>query len=118
MKIDSTALRKAMKQKGISCGELADMAGVYISNVSRWRNGRQSISRGHMIAVANTLGVRPEDLTEDPGKTKRWIPVEPDGRGYTNQFECSACGGTILNGYYDKTCFYNYCPCCGARMEE
>ena len=47
-----------------------------------------------------------------------WIPVDPDSRGYTDEFDCSNCGGTVHLGYYSKVCDYTYCPWCAAVMDE
>ena len=43
-----------------------------------------------------------------------WKPVEPDKRGYTNQFECPSCGMFVHLGTYVKACDYDFCPYCGA----
>lgn len=48
----------------------------------------------------------------------RWIPVKPDSRGYTDEFDCSVCGGSVHLGFYAKECDYIYCPWCGNFMED
>lgn len=47
----------------------------------------------------------------------KWMPVEPDSRGFTFRFTCSVCGGYTT--YYEDAngCDYDYCPNCGAKMD-
>lgn len=59
--------------------------------------------------------VEPE---KEKQKKKGWIPVEPDTRGYTNQFECPHCGSFVHLGAYEKECDYDYCPYCGSYVED
>ena len=49
-----------------------------------------------------------------PNET-RLIPVNPDTRGYTSEFDCERCNGTIFFSYYIKRCDYEYCPWCGRK---
>ena len=42
----------------------------------------------------------------------------PDSRYY---FVCSVCGATtydVAYGYLDGACFFNYCPACGAKIDN
>jgi hypothetical protein len=50
-------------------------------------------------------------------KTGKWIPIAKDCRGYTVCFECSNCHAFTYLGYCDKSCGYEFCPWCGAKME-
>lgn len=47
-----------------------------------------------------------------------WISVDEDIRGFAEEFECSVCKRDINLGYYDTDCDYEYCPRCGAPMDE
>lgn len=48
-----------------------------------------------------------------------WESVDADKTGYTDEFACSVCNGSItLGGFRYKKCEYNFCPHCGARMDE
>ena len=64
-------------------------------------------------AVKKVVGSCP---TIDPKSLRpvaHWIPVDPDS---DIEFECSKCEfvmSTSWDGYDD----FNFCPCCGARME-
>lgn len=51
-------------------------------------------------------------------KHGHWIPVDPDGRDYTDDFECSVCKKETYLSYYVKVCDYAYCPWCGIKMDE
>lgn len=58
-------------------------------------------------------------ICEEEGMTRhgKWMPVEPDSRGFTFRFTCSVCGGYTT--YYEDAngCDYDYCPNCGAKMD-
>ena len=36
----------------------------------------------------------------------------------SKQWICSECKGLTETAYYCEHCYYNYCPNCGAKMEE
>ena len=59
-----------------------------------------------------------ELLKEQQAKKGKWIPVAPDTRGYTNQFECPHCGSFVHLGTYEKECDYDYCPYCGSYVAD
>lgn len=46
-----------------------------------------------------------------------WIPVNPDVYG-AEYFECSVCGMYSRDGLFRKELDYEYCPNCGAKMDE
>lgn len=48
----------------------------------------------------------------------RFIPVNPESRGYANLYQCEHCGCWIPAGYYMRVLDYNFCPWCGAKNEE
>lgn len=53
------------------------------------------------------------------GKPKgHWIPYEPDKRGYTDGFTCSRCERVILSDHYCKMIDFDFCPYCGANMDN
>ena len=55
---------------------------------------------------------------KDSTKKANWVPIDPDQRGYTDTFRCLGCRQiTDLNRYVQK-CDYEYCPHCGAIMED
>ena len=56
-------------------------------------------------------------LENEPKKGK-WIKILPEKRGYTEFYRCSNCLCNVHIGYYSKNCDYDYCPYCGAAMEE
>lgn len=47
-----------------------------------------------------------------------WTPYEPDKRGYTDGFECSRCERVILSDHYCKMIDFDFCPYCGAYMDN
>ncbi|MBP5461921.1 MAG: hypothetical protein J6Y20_07340 [Lachnospiraceae bacterium] len=51
-------------------------------------------------------------------KHGHWIPLDPDGKGYTSEFVCSACDRDTELVVYVMECDYAYCPHCGAKMDE
>lgn len=48
----------------------------------------------------------------------RFIPVNPDSRGYADLYKCERCECEINAGWYLKKLDYNFCPWCGAKAEE
>lgn len=61
------------------------------------------------------LGMAIKALEEQ--KNGKWIPRSEDCRGYTSCFECSNCHAFTYLSYCEKSCDYECCPNCGARME-
>jgi len=61
----------------------------------------------------------PMKLTPISVATGSWKPVNPDCRGYTEQFECTNCG-RIINTSYSMKRFddYDHCPFCLAAMNS
>ena len=47
-----------------------------------------------------------------------WTPYEPDKRGYTDGFTCSRCERVILSDHYCKMIDFDFCPYCGAYMDN
>lgn len=55
----------------------------------------------------------------DADKPKgHWMPYEPDKRGYTDGFTCSRCERVILSDHYCKMIDFDFCPYCGAYMDN
>ena len=52
--------------------------------------------------------------TAEP-KVGRWKPYLPE---YGDMFKCSVCEEVIRLPYKPMKMPYNYCPMCGAKMEE
>ena len=66
------------------------------------------------IDVINDIKAIPAaDVVEvKPG---RWIPVDPDSDVW---FSCSECEVKISTSWnYDVDSGWNFCPCCGAKMD-
>jgi hypothetical protein len=56
---------------------------------------------------------------QDADKPKgHWMPYEPDKRGYTDGFTCSRCERVILSDHYCKMIDFDFCPYCGAYMDN
>lgn len=50
-----------------------------------------------------------------PVKHGQWIPSHPVD--VAKEFKCTACQEIVCQPVFDKTCYYNFCPNCGARMD-
>lgn len=48
----------------------------------------------------------------------RWEAIDRDCRGYAITYECSSCKQLITLPYPMKWMDYDYCPNCGAKMDE
>lgn len=53
----------------------------------------------------------------EPIRHGHWIPVNPD-MYMAEYFECSVCGMYSRDGLFRKELGYEYCPNCGALMDE
>lgn len=63
--------------------------------------------------IINLLKEQEEDKPKG-----HWMPYEPDKRGYTDGFTCSRCERVILSDHYCKMIDFDYCPYCGAYMDN
>lgn len=79
---------------------------------------RQAGHRKHNIGLCSDYTPNKATTGMTDQKKAGWIPVEPDKRGYTNQFECPHCGSFVHMGTYYKECDYDYCPYCGSYVED
>lgn len=78
---------------------------------SMYRKGKRN---GLILAKAIMLDderIPTADVTDV--KHGEWIYVDGDV-GY-NVYRCSKCGGVVV---LDEEVIYNYCPNCGAKMED
>lgn len=51
-------------------------------------------------------------------KRGRWIAENRDNRGYADCYTCTNCNCYTYTYTLMKDCEYDYCPNCGARMEQ
>lgn len=66
---------------------------------------------------ARILDLVDEQPTVDPIKHGHWIEVQRiHEKDHTAICECSLCGDTVW--VYDGQRAWNYCPTCGAKMDE
>ncbi len=66
------------------------------------------------VAIENEPG---EDVT--PAVHAHWIPDESETGEDSNTYKCSSCGGVQIIIYgTPKENGWNYCPSCGAKMDE
>ena len=50
-------------------------------------------------------------------KRGKWIAQDPC-RGYSETYKCSACEEIVTLNTFTRGCSYEYCPECGAKMNE
>ena len=53
-----------------------------------------------------------------PVKRGRWIAENRDNRGYADCYTCSNCQSYTYTYTLMRDCEYDYCPNCGAKMNE
>ena len=53
-----------------------------------------------------------------PVEHGHWVAMNEDSRGYADEFACTNCSCVVKYGYFTKGCDYEWCPSCGARMDE
>nr|DAY66462.1 MAG TPA: rubredoxin iron binding domains containing a [Caudoviricetes sp.] len=70
---------------------------------------------GDNSSIADIINEQP---TADVQEVKRGKWVKPGNDQDHKQWICSECKGLIETACYCWHCYYNYCPNCGARMEE
>ena len=72
-----------------------------------------------LCAMALRLDILALLKEQEEGKPKgHWMPYEPDKRGYTDGFTCSRCERVILSDHYCKMIDFDFCPYCGAYMDN
>lgn len=45
-------------------------------------------------------------------------PKRGEWKNYKDEHYCSNCGEVVIDDWYDTDDWYNFCPNCGAEMEE
>ena len=83
--------------------------------------------RGHVLeksmVTAYHMCVSTHDINEaptvdaEPVRHGRWIMAD-EYCNHAKEFQCSACGNTVEYDYYTRFCEYDFCPNCGAKMDE
>lgn len=58
-----------------------------------------------------------DKLEEKLIKRGRWMAQDPC-RGYSETYKCSACEEIVTLNTFTRGCSYEYCPECGAKMDE
>ena len=62
MKINGVRLKQEMREHGLSLNDIANALDVSIYIVSKWRNEKKNISKGHLCALAHFLKKSPAAL--------------------------------------------------------
>lgn len=57
-------------------------------------------------------------IDAEPVKHGHWVAMNDDGRGYADEFGCTNCSCVMKYEYFTKGCDYEWCPYCGAKMDE
>ena len=71
---------------------------------------------GHTEADAETRLMSLPDVVER--KKGKWIPYNPDEKGFANHFQCSECSVWQKMEVPHKTHDFDFCPNCGADMRK
>jgi len=77
------------------------------------------LSKGYDLAILMDVVadcIRDYEV-ENKVKHGKWIAQDPC-RGYSETYKCSACGEVVILNTYTRGCSYEYCPECGAKMDE
>lgn len=53
----------------------------------------------------------------EPVRHGQWVSVD-EYCGHAHEFKCTACGLSLFYDNYTRFCEYEYCPNCGAKMDE
>ena len=72
------------------------------------------ISADAYIKLANYL----EELPSEPVGNSDMMRPKGHWETYKDEHLCSVCKGVVTDEWYHEYDAYNYCPWCGARMEE
>lgn len=46
-----------------------------------------------------------------------WVGLDEDARGFASEYGCSNCDSVTYLYMYQRSCDYEFCPYCGARMD-
>ena len=78
-----------------------------------WENGMDE-GFDHAVGVIELM----ETEDAEPVRHGKWNGIEMDSRGYTDIFECSECKCYVRTPFMMKVMEYDFCPSCGAKMDE
>ena len=70
----------------------------------------------HYTAIRAMIDVAPT-VDAEPVRHGHWIMAD-EYCNHAKEFQCSACGNTVEYDYYTRFCEYDFCPHCGAKMDE
>lgn len=77
------------------------------------------LSKGYDIAILMDVVadcIRDYEV-ENKVKRGKWMAQDPC-RGYSETYKCSVCGEIVTLNTFTRGCSYEYCPECGAKMDE
>lgn len=63
-------------------------------------------------------GIEECEDAEPQRKKGKWIPYNPDEKGFANHFQCSECSVWQKMEVPHKTHDFDFCPNCGADMRK
>lgn len=76
-------------------------------------------NRGQRRALINSiqdiLAVKAADV--QAVRHGRWVAENQDNRGYADCFTCTNCKNYVYTYTLMRSCEFDYCPNCGARMD-
>lgn len=75
-------------------------------------------SDDYVAGVCHSINAVDRMPTTDQVKHGHWIPVHANSMGYAEAYMCSCCEKRVYLAFYDTECDYEYCPHCGAKMDE
>lgn len=78
------------------------------------------LSKGNDLAALMDVVadcIRDYEVEKKSDKHGKWIAQEPC-RGYSETYKCSACEEIITLNTFTRNCSYEFCPECGAEMDE
>ena len=99
--IDADALKESMGECPLNWNDSPEE----IQEVFDWNNFTQLIDDAPTIKA-------------EPVRYGHWEPLHADSKGYTNHWNCSECSRFVSLRYNEKECEFDYCPHCGAKMDE
>lgn len=74
---------------------------------------REGYKTCHNCAMLNVPSVDVQ-----PIRRGRWIAENQDNRGYADCFTCTNCKNYVYTYALMRSCEFDYCPNCGALMNE
>lgn len=77
----------------------------------------EHIDDNGMIGAMNAIDEMPAADVQ-PIRRGRWIAENQDNRGYADCFTCTNCKNYVYTYTLMRSCEFDYCPNCGALMNE